>query len=159
MARVTLPEIVDAVADKLRLATVIMPGELVARAFTVQSYDELTEAIQDIPAIQVFLDGITVDSNTTTDRHTMRVGTQKSTLSLVVRTFARQRSNVNDDMAAVLACWDAVEATLEQVSLDCQPFFGLEAIRSFHWTAAPMLYDYGRVLYVGIEHTLTLEVF
>ena len=159
MARVTLPEILNAVTDIFRTTTVLMPGETVARLFDVQAYDELTEAIQDIPAIQIFLDGITVDSNTTTDRHTMRVGTQKSTLSLVVRTFARQRSNVNDDMAAVLACWDAVEATLEQVSLDCQPFFGLEAIRSFHWTAAPMLYDYARVLYVGIEHTLTLEVF
>lgn len=159
MPRVTLPEILYAVTDVFRTATVLLPGEAAARPFDVQAFDELTEAIQDTPAIQVFLESLTADANATTDRSTLRVGMQKSTLAVTIRTLARQRSNIDDDFTAVMACWDAVEAVLEQVSLDCLPFFGVEAIRAFHWTAAPTLFDYARVLYVGIEHTLTLEVF
>ena len=159
MARVTLPDIVDAVADKLRLATVIMPGELVARAFTVQSYDELTEAIQDLPTIQVYPELEQVDANGVTDRTTLKVGTQHAQVVLTIRTFARQRSHLADDMAAAVKCWDMVDKVLEDVSTDCLPFFDLTGIRAFHWTAAPTLFDYARVLYVGIEHTLTLEVF
>lgn len=159
MPRVTLPDIVDAVADKLRLATVIMPGELVARAFTVQSYDELTEAIQDLPTIQVYPELEQVDANGVTDRTTLKVGTQHAQVVLTIRTFARQRSHLADDMAAAVKCWDMVDKVLEDVSTDCLPFFGVAAIRAFHWTAAPTLFDYARVLYVGIEHTLTLEVF
>ena len=159
MPRVTLPDIVDAVADKLRLATVVMPGELVARAFTVQSYDELTEAIQDLPTIQVYPELEQVDVNGTTDRTTLKVGTQHAQVVITIRTFARQRSHLADDMAAAVVCWDAVDVVLEDVSTDCLPFFDLTGIRAFNWTATFTPYTYGNVTYAGVEHTLTLEVY
>jgi len=159
MARVTLPDIVDAVADKLRLATVIMPGELVARAFTVQSYDELTEAIQDLPTIQVYPELEQVDVNGLTDRTTLKVGTQHAQVVITIRTFARQRSHLADDMAAAVKCWDMVDKVLEDVSTDCLPFFDLVGVRAFNWTATFTPFQYGNVTYAGVEHTLNLEVY
>ena len=159
MPRVTLPDIVDAVADKLRTATVLMPGELVARAFTVQSYNELTEAIQDLPTIQVYPEVETVDVNGTTDRTTLKVGTQHAQVVITIRTFARQRSHLADDMAAAVVCWDAVDTILEDVSTDCLPFFDLTGIRAFNWTATFTPFTYANVTYAGVEHVLTLEVY
>jgi len=159
MTHVTLMDIAAAVADTLRLATVLMPGAAVAQPFTVQAYHELTEGIQDPPTIQVYPTDALTDANGTTDRTTLRVGVQHTQLTLALRCFARQRSNLADDMAAVVACWDAIDTALEGVSQGCHPFFGIEAAKNFRWSTTLTIYDYARVVYVGCEVTLTLEVF
>lgn len=159
MTHVTLMALVDAVADTLRAATVLMPGEVAPRTFEVQSYAELTEAIQDLPTLQVYPTDAITDENAATDRTTLRVGVQHTRLTLILRCFARQRSSLNDDMAAVVACWDALDAALEDVSIGCRPFFGADAIKSFRWTTALTVYDYANITYAGCETTLELEVF
>ena len=159
MSHVTLMTIATAVADVLRSATVTMPGAAAAQVFEVQAYHELTEAIQDLPTIQVYPTDALTDANGATDRTTLQVGVQHTQLTLTLRCFARQRSNLADDMAATVACWDAIDAALEGVSLDCRPFFGVAAIKNFRWTTTLTIYDYARVVYVGCDTTLTLEVF
>jgi hypothetical protein len=159
MTHVTLMTLIDAVADTLRDVTVLMPGEAAERPFTVQSYDELSEAIQDLPTVQVYPTDAITDTNGTTDRTTLQIGVQHTALTLTLRCFARQRSNLNDDMAAAVACWDALDAALEGVGIGCKPFFDASAIKGFRWETTLATFDYAKVAYVGCEVTLTLEVF
>jgi len=159
MPHITLMDIANDITDTLRAATVLMPGEAMERAFTVQAFHELTEGIQDLPTIQVYPTESLTDLNTTTDRTTLRVGVQHTQLVFSLRVFARQRSNLNDDMAAVLACWDAIDQALSGVSMGCKPFFDSEAVKSFRWQTVLSIYEYARVAYVGCEYVLTVEVF
>jgi hypothetical protein len=159
MPHTTLMDIAHAIADTLRAATVLMPGAAMERAFTVQAFDELTEGIQDTPTIQVYLSESLTDVNAATDRTTLQVGVQHTQLAFALRVFARQRSNLNDDMAATLACWDAIDLALSGVSIGCKPFFDNDAIKGFRWQTTLSTYEYARIVYVGCEYVLTVEVF
>jgi len=145
---VTYAEMCDAIRDTLAAA----PS--VRRA---QGYDELTEGMQDQPAFQVYPEGcdpVSVESQTQT--FTMQAGVIQETHIIYVDYYARQRSHIGEDMAALVEGIDEIIPILEAQM--CSPF-GLDGIKNFQWSWGRAVFDYGNVKYMGARFELRLRTF
>lgn len=143
-------EIVDNVAETLRLV------DTLAR---VMAPSELTENIPDVPLIQVYPETGQTDARSNTDRTTFRAGVRVSDVVVNVDVYARQRSHIGEDMAAVMLYMDEVINVLE--AQKTSPYFNTHAIKAFSWTWQRTTFAYGdpATNYVGIRFVLTLTVF
>lgn len=122
-----------------------------------QSFDELTEGMQDTPAIQVYPEsGDPVSADSETQTFTMRAGVIQAVHVIHVDYYARQRSHIGEDMAALVAGLDEIYDALE--SAGCPPF-GLEGVKSYTWSWQRSAFEYGGVLYMGARFTLRLRTF
>ena len=145
---VTYAEMCDAVRDTLAAA----PS--VARA---QSYDELTEGMQDRPAFQVYPEGNDpVATDSATQMTTFGGAVIRETHIIHVDYYAAQRAHIGEDMATLVTGVDEIVDILEaQV---CPPF-GLVGIKTFQWSWSRVTWDYGDVKYVGARFVLRLNTF
>jgi len=166
MARISLMDICDGIADTFDGLVVTLNSGSPAVALIAQSYDALTEGQQDCPTIQVWPTDSDVDAATDTDRTTFKGCIKHGSYLWSVRGFARQRSHLGEDMEAAVRLWDALEAVLEEEGTDCVAstgtctFFGIEGVRGISWTGQlPRVWNYGGVDYVGFEITIRTEVF
>lgn len=144
----TYAEICDGIRDTLAAA----PS--VARA---QSYDELTEGIQDQPLFQVYpesCDPVAADS--ATQATTFRSVVIAESHTIHVDYYARQRSHIGEDMEVLVTGIDEIVPILEAQT--CPPF-GLDGVKSFQWSWSRVTFDYGGVLYVGARFVLQLRTF
>jgi hypothetical protein len=166
MARITLMDICDGIADAFDGAAVVLNAGVPAVTIDAQSYDEITEGMQNTPVVQVWPTDSLTDATTDTDRTTFKGCVKHGQYQFTVRGFARPRSQVGEDMEATVRMWDALEAILEEEGTDCTgaggtcTFFGVSGIRSMSWSAAsPQVYVYGGAPYVGFEMTIQVDVF
>lgn len=144
----TYAEMCDTIRDTLAAA----PS--VARA---QSYDELTEGMQDQPAFQVYPEGCEpVAVGSATHVNTFRGGIIRETHTIHVDYYARQRSHIGEDMAAIVEGVDEIVPILEAET--CPPF-GLSGIKTFQWSWARVVFEYGGVQYMGARFTIMLSTF
>ena len=144
---ITYNQILTAVYNHLNAA-------LTARG---QNFNALTEGMNDTPAFQVYpesMDPASSDSGTQT--FTLRSGVIQETHVIHVDYYARQRSHLGEDMAALVVGLDAICTSLEAAG--CPPF-GLAGIKSFQWSWSRVLFDYGGVAYVGVRFVLRLRTF
>lgn len=122
-----------------------------------QSYDELTEGIHDEPLQQVYPEsGDIVSTDSGTQTHTFRGGVVQSVHIIHVDYYARQRSHIGEDMAALVDGVDEIYTALEAAG--CPPF-GLDGIKNFQWSWQRVAFEYGGVFYMGARFTLRLRVF
>ena len=144
---ITYDQMLTAIHDHLAAA-------LAARA---QNFDELTEGMNDTPTFQVYPEGMDpASSESATQTFTLRSGVIQETHVIHVDYYARQRSHLGEDMAALVVGLDAICPALEGAG--CPPF-GLDGIKSFQWSWSRVLFDYAAVAYVGVRFVLRLRTF
>lgn len=143
MASPTITEITQAIDDTLSAAGV-----------TTQSLTSLTEAIQDPPLVQIYYSAEDADTGGTS-RMTLAGANAQSHMTFVIDAYARQRAHIGEDLAAVATLAQAIRVVLKA---QARPFFGLEGIGSFHWSASYAPFEYGGVAYAGIRFEVELWV-
>lgn len=139
-----------AIADSLRGLAV---GGI---TLTVQNYNELTEGMQDAPAVQVYWEEVEGALPGNTSRTTLSGAIRHSKYLFHIDLYARQRSQLAEDMTAVLEWVDAIETSLQGQNRN---FFGVDGVREFHYVARRKLFSAGGVLYAGAQVDVTVHVF
>lgn len=143
----TLPQICDAVK------TTFVPA-----VTYIQSFDELSDGMQDTPTLQIYPQSGETDTTGNVDRSTFKAGVRQSVYVFHADLYARQRGHLAEDMGALLPIIDEMETILSQQ--DTAPYFGLVGIRGFQWHWERATWDYGDgVLYVGARFTMTVRVY
>jgi hypothetical protein len=151
---ITIAQCLDAVADAFVGLAV---GALTLQ---VQHYDELTEGMQDMPTMQVYPESLAVDSRNETDAQVLNKSIRNHALVVHLDCYAERRNHVDENMAAVVALWDATEDQLEDTAAGSGcPNFGQALIRNVSWTSDRAVFVYAGVEYSGIRYVLTLEIF
>lgn len=152
----TIAEICDAV-DTYIGEELVTSHELIRS----ESYDELSEGIQDEQVLQIYPEQILpVSTESGTGMRTLggyNDGVIHETIIITVRYFARQRSHIGDDMAVLVPGIEAIRNKLKAQTA-CPPF-GLSNVGSFQWGGNLTTFDYGGALYIGWEWSLVFEVF
>lgn len=123
-----------------------------------QANESLTDGMNDLTALQVYFERLETSYGGRTDRVTFGGGVRRNQWVFTVDVYARQRSHIGEDMAAVANVADAVNDELEAQAGGT--LFGLTGIKTFHWTAERVIFVYGdpETRYAGIRYTLTLIV-
>ncbi len=149
---ITIAQICNAIESTLGAATGISRS---------QSYDELTEGLPpgDLPLLQVYPETGEADVAGATDRSTFRAGVRQTELVIVADLYARQRSHIGEDMAALVDGVDAVIDVLE--AQDTKNYFGLAGVQAVRWRFERVTFVYGdpQLPYVGARFYLTVRVF
>jgi hypothetical protein len=150
MPTVTLAQICDGLVTTLGEATGIT---------TALSYDELHEgpAQADLPMLQVYPETGDCDALQQTSATTFQGGVAVKGFEFIVDLLARQRSQLPEDMQAVVDAVDNVMTVLEAQRVGDK--FGVEGIRQFHWRWQRVVYQYAQAVYVGARFTVTVWVF
>ena len=104
MGVLLLSAICDGIKDTL------VDGVNIARG---QSYNELTESMNDWPTLQVYPDQNAVDAQQGTDRATFQGGIRVKDYVIFADLYARQRSDIAEDMSAVVDAIDFLEGIFE----------------------------------------------
>jgi len=157
MAHVTLMDICDGIAATFNGQPVVLNAGTAAVPIIAQSYDQLTEGMQDTPTLQVYPQIGTTDYGTENDRRTFKGKVKGTEYEFLVMAFARPRSNVGEDMEACVRLWDALETILENITCN---YFGVASVGNIAWTFAPPVpIEYGGAVYVGFELTITVRFF
>lgn len=150
MGTYLLGDIVDSIEDTLSAAASL------ARS---QSYDELSEGMQDYPTLQVWPGenpGTSLGSEThkKTLRFSSGIGHSVKEYVIYADLFARQRSHVAEDMAQLVETITDLEDILDTQS--CPPF-GNDNIMDFKWRWEHVTFDYGGVLFAGARFYITVR--
>ncbi len=150
MPYIPITQLIDAVANTLGVASLLERSD---------SYDELREGMQDAPVIQVYADAANQDPGGGTDRTTFKAGTRQTNLVIFVDLYARQRSHIGEDMAAVYNTLDELAEIIE--SQDTKPYFSDEAIKAFAWSWQRVMFEYGdpKTVFAGARITINLRIF
>lgn len=124
---------------------------------THQSYDELTESINEPPLLQVYWESI-APAGTETDRSTYQAGIRHTALVFHADLYAAHRSgNIGQEMKVALPIADEIVAILE--AQDTKPFFGLVGVKTYAWRAERATFEYAGAMYLGIRFVITLGIF
>ena len=146
MSTYLLADILDGITDTIGAATLIERQ---------QSYDELSEGMQDWPTIQVYPEGNTGTSrDSDTHKLTLSVKHTVKEYTIHVDVYARQRSHIGEDMKKLVEVIDQIENILD--TQGCPPF-DVSSIISFRWSWSRTTFDYGGVLYAGARFVLTVR--
>jgi len=148
---ITLAQICNAIQATLSAATGL--------TYT-QSYDDLTEGVQDMPMLQVYWDSLSQDPGALvkgTERTTFKGGTRQTEIVVLADLYARQRAHIGEDMGALLPLIDAIQNVLEQQ--DTKPYFSLDGLKAFKWIAQRVIFEYGDKKFMGARFTITVRVF
>lgn len=150
MTTVTIYNIAEAIENTFTAAGVFTK---------VQANEALQDGMQDALTIQIYPEEIIGDAKTRSDRMTMGAKVRQTDLVFNVDVYARQRSHIGEDMKAVADAADAVIAVLE--GQDATPPFSLAGLKTFHWRASRVIFEYGdpQTRYVGLRFTLTFSIF
>jgi len=144
MAKIEIDEILDAIEETLSTADGV--------SFS-QSYDELGEAIVDMPLLQVWPASGVDDEPHRSDRSTFGKGVSQRQYTIYADFFAQQRAHIGEDMAALVRGIKGIEAVLDNQTT--KPYFGIE-IQGFSWGWAYTTFVYGEInqRYVGARFTI-----
>lgn len=153
---VKLTEICDAIDTNLG-EVLVASGDLVRS----DNYDELTEGMNDPRVLQIYPES---EAPVSTDSQTQRrtFGDDPvidETILIHADFYAKQRSNLGDDMIILLNGIDVIRDELKKQN--CPRPFGLNAIQNFQWRWERTIFDYGapELRYVGARFFLTFRVY
>lgn len=118
-----------------------------------QGGSSVTEGIHDEYTVQVTPEMGEESHKSGTDRATFGKGTSTERIVLNIDVYARQRSNIGEDMAAVITAADVVRSFLKESITE--PLFGVTGVLTLHWTWQRVLFTYNKVEHVGIRFVLT----
>lgn len=150
MAIITLTEICDGIEAALSVAIGVQSST---------SYDGLTEGVpaMDCPRVEVYPDAGVCDPSGSTDRLTFSACTQMSVITIFADLYARQRSQLGEDMKAVTEMIDSIINVLQ--SQERPPFFDLKGIKAFSWRWKRSTFRRSDVRFVGARFTITCRIF
>ena len=145
---ITFAEMCDAVEAHLSTAASLERS---------QSYDELSEGMQDTPTLQVYPESSEpVSHGGTSQTFTHQYGVILGLHTIHADLYARQRAHLGEDMAALVETLDEIYTLIENAGC---PAFGLEGIKSYQWSWRRVVFDYGGVTYMGARFTIVLRTF
>ena len=146
---ITLAQMNSAIESTLATATGL--------TFT-QDFDELSEGINDTPLLQVYWEDTNTDPASGTSMTSFAGRVRQTSLTFFGDLYARQRSHMAEDMAALYPLIDAIQVVLE--AQDTAPYFGLDGIKALEsWSARRIVFEYGGSRYVGGRFIIKLRVF
>lgn len=124
-----------------------------------QQFDELTEAITDLPMLQVYPQSLAMDAGMRLDRKTFQGGARQESYLIHADLFAIHRGpGIGEEMGVLLPLVDAMVTIFK--AQDKKPYFGLEAIEAFGpVTGDRVVFDYGGDRFVGMRFTIPVRVF
>ncbi len=144
---ITEAQVCDAIAGTFRT---LIP------TLSVQSYNQLTDGIPELPLLQVYWWKFIEDAATETDRaapqHTVTISDDTYRLLL----YAKTRSELSEDMPVVM---DMVSNMRGAVYAQQSTYFGLPAIKSMKWQGQYAVLRYGGEAYAGAQIILTIRIF
>ena len=147
---VTLVQICDGIESTLGAATGMT---------SATSYDELTEGIVSLecPRIEVYPDSGLCDPGGGTDRTAFNAGVQQVVITIFADLYARQRSNLGEDMSAYVTLVDAVIDVLQ--AEEKPPFFGVTGIKALSWSWKRAVFRRASVYFAGARFTILCRIF
>jgi hypothetical protein len=150
MAIITLAQICDGIEAALSVAIGVQSST---------SYDELTEGVPalDCPRVEVYPDAGVCDPSGSTDRFTFSACTQMSVITIFADLYARQRSQLGEDMKAVTEMIDSIINVLQ--AQERPPFFGLKGIKAFSWRWKRSTFRRADARFVGARFTIQCKIF
>jgi hypothetical protein len=156
VANITIKQICDAI--DLTLGEVLVIAGVLVRS---DNFSELTEGINDEKVLQIYPEEeSTVSVGSNTQKITFG-GTPFTDEEIIIHAdfYARQRSHIGEDMAALVTGIDAIRANLK--SQNCPNPFGLQGIANFQWSWTRVVFDYGapELKYIGARFRLVLRIF
>ena len=122
-------------------------------------FDEMTEGVAslDCPRLEVYWDSSTCDPSGRTDRTAFNAGVQQTVVVIFADCYARQRSQLGEDMEATTEMADAIVDVLQ--GQEKPPFFDVVGIKAFNWRAKRAGFKRANAQYVGIRFTITCRIF
>lgn len=122
-------------------------------------YDEMTEGIpaMDCPRIEVYPEAGHSDPSGRTDRTTFNACTQQVVVTIYADLYARQRSQLGEDVAAYVGLTDAIIDVIQ--SQQRPPFFGVAGIKAFNWSWRKAVFRRADARYVGARFVIICKVY
>lgn len=147
---VTLTEICDGIEAVLSTAIGMQSST---------SYDEMTEGIpaMDCPRIEVYPEAGSSDPSGRTDRTTFNACIQQVAVVVHADLYARQRSQLGEDVAAYVGLTDAIIDVLQ--SQQTPPFFGVVGIKAFNWGWRKAVFRRADARFVGARFVINCKIF
>ena len=123
------------------------------------SFSELTEGVpaMDCPRVEVFPDAGVCDPSGNTDRLTFGACTQMCVVTIFADLYARQRSQLGEDMKATTEMIDAIIDILQ--TQEKPPFFGLRGIKAFSWRWKRSTFRRADARFVGARFTIQCKIY
>jgi len=159
MAVYTIADLILAIATTLGAAPSLTRTQY---AGVTAAVSRMTEGVADVPLLQVY-----PEANTTTD---WTGGTDRASLSgkhsikeymIHADLLARQRSQIDEDMAQLVTSIDEFENILDnqkyQNVAGGAGLFGRLYITSFQWSWHRVVFEYATVKYVGARFPLVIR--
>lgn len=154
MTSIKISEIITGV--KTTLATVSLTGDTIV----AQEPDDFTEGIVDSAILQIYPALGDTDPFGSNDRRSFQAAVRATQVVVHADLYARQRSNIDEDMVAVVNGMDGIIDKLEEQTT---VLFGLpkEKVKAFkwHWEHVTFVYGDPEVKYAGVRFILTITVF
>jgi hypothetical protein len=150
---ITIGQICDAIAAVVATSPGIQD---------VQSYNQITEGMQDNMVAQVYPESAEVSWQSDTDTITFCGGVQAMNMIVRVDLIGDERAHVGQNWGDVIDVASALHDTLAAEG-NCTdgrcPHFGLNGIQSFRFTWQRVLFTYATALHVGVRFELEIRVF
>jgi len=154
-ADVKISEICDAIDTTL--GEVLVTAGVLIRS---QSYDELTEGMNDPLTLQIYPEEEEeVNATGSTQQKTFGVDPViEENITIFVDFYARARSVIDEDMSELVTGIDAIRDNLK--TQHC-PIFGLAALKTFKWSWKRQVFEYDgpQEKYMGARFILKFIVF
>lgn len=123
------------------------------------SFDELTEGVpaMDCPRVEVYPDAGVCDPSGNTDRFTFNACTQLLVITIFADLYARQRSQLGEDMKATTEMIDSLIDVLQ--TQERPPFLGVAGIKAFSWSWKRHTFRRADARFVGARFTIKCKVY
>jgi hypothetical protein len=147
---VTLMQICDGIEGVLSAAIGVQSST---------SFDELTEGVpaMDCPRVEVYPDAGVCDPSGNTDRLTFNACMQMTVVTIFADLYARQRSQLGEDMKATTEMIDSLIDVLQ--TQERPPFFGLKGIKAFSWRWKRHMFRRADAQFVGARFTILCKIY
>jgi len=120
-----------------------------------QSYDELTEGIQNWPMLQVY--PARGELRAETGQHTFRGIVRINDITIHADVYVQPRVNLATDMAAVVDLHDAITDVLDLQKTGSP--FDVTGTKAFTYSWEYASYDYANQGFVGIRYVLQFVIY
>lgn len=151
MAVYTLDELIDGIEIVLSAALSLTFAE----GGRSQTYNELTEGMNQTPTLQVYPEeNLGTDFTGGTDRATLSGKHSFKEYTIIADYYANQRTDIGQDMGRLVTGINQLEDILDDQSY---PLFNLNFVTSFRWSWTRVTFDYGGADFVGARFRLTVR--
>jgi len=152
MAVYTIADLILAIATTLGAAPSLTRTQY---AGVTAAISRLTEGAEDIPLLQVYPEAnTTTDWTGQTDRISLNGKHSIKEYTIHADLLARQRSQMDEDMAQLVTSIDEFEAILDT---QAYPLFGRIYVTSYQWSWHRVVFRYANVDYMGARFVLVIR--